>query len=51
MWVEFNESAGALSANAQAAIEQLETENRKLRASIALLTKRLEDLGQVITFT
>ncbi len=51
MGVEFNESAGALSANAQAAIEQLEAENRKLRASIALLTKRLEDLGQVITFT
>ena len=48
--VEFIETDTATSANAQAAIQQLEAENRKLRAGIAQLTKRLEDLGQTITF-
>ena len=47
--VEFIEQ-GATSENAQAMIQRLETENRKLRNSVALLTKRLEDLGQTIEF-
>ncbi len=47
--VEFIEQ-GATSENAQAMIQRLETDNRKLRNSVALLTKRLEDLGQTIEF-
>ncbi len=47
--VEFTEQGGA-SENTQATIQRLEAENRKLRGSLALLTKRLEDLGQVVNF-
>lgn len=48
--VEFIEADAAMSADARATIQQLEAENRKLRAGIAQLTKRLEDLGQAIGF-
>lgn len=48
--VEFIEADAATSASALATIKQLEAENRKLRTSIAQLTKRLEDLGQTINF-
>lgn len=47
--VEFIE-AGASSDTAQANIQRLESENRKLRATVAQLTKRLEDLGQIIKY-
>ena len=47
--VEFVEQ-GATSENAQATIQRLEAENRKLRSSVAQLTKRLEDLGQIVNF-
>lgn len=44
--VEFIEH-GASPDNAQSAIQRLEAENRKLRASVAQLTRRLEELGQL----
>ena len=47
--VEFAEN-GVTAENAQATIQRLETENRKLRSSVTLLTKRLEDLGQAVSF-
>lgn len=47
--VEFVEQ-GVGTENAQGTIQRLETENRKLRNSIAQLTKRLEDLGQAVGF-
>ena len=47
--VEFLEQ-GVASENAQATIQRLEVENRKLRNSVALLSKRLEDLGQAVSF-
>ena len=45
--VEFLEPATSAE-TAGAAIQRLEAENRRLRNSVALLTKRLEDLGQVV---
>ena len=50
--VEFIEqgAVGETAQTAQATIQRLEAENRKLRASIAQLTKRLEDLGQSVGF-
>ena len=50
--VEFLEqgAAAGMSQTAQATIQRLEVENRKLRTCVAQLTKRLEDLGQTITF-
>lgn len=47
--VDFIEHS-ALPDTAQTVALRLEAENRKLRASVAQLTKRLEDLGQVISF-
>ncbi len=47
--VEFADQGGT-SENAQATIQRLEAENRKLRGSVNLLTKRLEDLGQTVSF-
>ncbi len=48
--VEFIGQDNSTTANAQATIQRLDAENRKLRAGIAQLTKRLEDLGQVVNF-
>ena len=37
--------------DASSKVERLETENRRLRTAVAQLTKRLEDLGQDVSFT
>ena len=47
--VEFVDQ-GVGSETAQVTIQRLEAENRKLRGSVALLSKRLEDLGQAVGF-
>ena len=41
----------AVEDNSEIKMRALESENRKLRATVAKLTKRLEDLGQVINFS
>ena len=49
--VEFVEAEPTAKDVARKTVERLETENRKLRKSVAQLTKRLEDLGQSVTLT
>ncbi len=49
--VEFIEDTPAVQEGALKSIERLQNENRKLRNSVAQLTKRLEELGQAVMFT
>ena len=49
--VEFVEDEPVTRDGTDKKVERLERENRMLRNSIAQLTKRLEDLGQAVSFT
>ena len=44
--VEFQEHGSKRNGSGETDVETLEQENRRLRARIAILAKRLEDLGQ-----
>ena len=49
--VEFVEDSSTSLETPQAKIERLEHESQRLRATVTLLAKRLEDLGQVVSLS